>query len=59
MSFEITDWDGLAKCGTFTVNEKVIHTPALFPVVHPSFQDITPQDLKKKFGYSHLITSTY
>ncbi len=59
VSFEISEWDGLAKRGKYTVNGKSMRTPALFPVVHPTRQEIEPSRLRSEFGFDQFITSTY
>lgn len=59
MSFEISKWDGLAKIGRYIIGGKSFTTPALFPVVHPTFQDIAPARLQSEFGFDQLITSAY
>jgi 7-cyano-7-deazaguanine tRNA-ribosyltransferase len=60
MSFEIHKWDGLAKRGKFTTKSgRSFETPALFPVVHPKAQRISPETLQNVLGFDQFIISTY
>ena len=52
-------WDGLAKIATFTVSDRSITTPALFPVVDPLQQSIPIQEFRDRFGFDQVITSAY
>ncbi len=58
MKFEIEDVDALARLGRISLNGKEMITPNLFPVIHPSRNIITPQDLKT-FGAQCLFTNAY
>ncbi|MHA2502673.1 MAG: tRNA guanosine(15) transglycosylase TgtA [Candidatus Kariarchaeaceae archaeon] len=57
--FVISAWDGLAKIGDYTVNERTIRTPALFPVVDPKQQNLPIAEMKDRFGFDQVITSAY
>jgi 7-cyano-7-deazaguanine tRNA-ribosyltransferase len=57
--FSCNNWDGLAKLGSYEVNEKQMKTPALFPVVDPIQQDIPTATLQKEFSFDQVITSAY
>jgi len=59
MSFDISTWDGLAKLGIYSVNGRSFTTPALFPVVHPTRQEIEASRIGTEFGFQQFITSTY
>ncbi|MCY3410490.1 MAG: tRNA guanosine(15) transglycosylase TgtA [Candidatus Heimdallarchaeota archaeon] len=57
--FSIEKWDGLAKIGKYQVNNREMTTPALFPVVDPSKQEVDISRLKSDFGFDQVITSAY
>ncbi|HXW66411.1 MAG TPA: tRNA guanosine(15) transglycosylase TgtA [Thermoplasmata archaeon] len=60
-AFEVRDRDGLARLGRLRTPHGIIETPALLPVVHPDpeRQPIAPAQLRARFGYSAVITSSY
>lgn len=58
MKWEISDFDALARLGKLTVNNKLMSTPNLFPVVHPFKNIISTSDLKK-IGAQCVFTNAY
>jgi 7-cyano-7-deazaguanine tRNA-ribosyltransferase len=59
--FELLERDGLARLGRVTTPHGRLETPLLLPVVHPdpSRQSITPSEMRRRFGLSAVITSSY
>jgi len=59
--FEVLERDGLARIGRLSTPHGPLETPALLPVVHPdpSRQPIPPREIRRKFGLSAVITSSY
>lgn len=61
IDFELLERDGLARLGRFTTPHGVIETPALLPVVHPdpARQPLPPVEIRRRFGFGAVITSSY
>ena len=59
MYFEIRETDGIARIGKFTVRNKIVDTPTLFPVVSPFINDIKPKELIADFGAQCCFTNAY
>lgn len=61
IDFEVRERDGLARLGRFTTPHGTIETPALLPVVHPdpARQPLPPTEIRRHFGFSAIITSSY
>jgi 7-cyano-7-deazaguanine tRNA-ribosyltransferase len=59
--FELLERDGLARLGKLPTPHGAIETPALLPVVHPdpARQPIAPTEIRRRFGLSAVITSSY
>jgi len=60
-AFELLERDGLARLGRFETPHGEIRTPALLPVVHPdpTRQPIAPSEIRRRFGFGAVITSSY
>jgi len=58
VNWEITEIDALGRIGKITVNNKMMVTPNLFPVVHPYKNILNISDLKK-IGAQCLFTNAY
>ncbi len=61
IEFEVRERDGLARLGRFATPHGTIETPALLPVVHPDpkRQPLAPSEIRRRFGFSAVITSSY
>lgn len=61
IEFELLERDGLARLGRFMTPHGPIDTPALLPVVHPDprRQPLSPTEIRRRFGFSAVITSSY
>jgi 7-cyano-7-deazaguanine tRNA-ribosyltransferase len=61
IEFEVRERDGLARLGRFSTPHGMIETPALLPVVHPDpkRQPLAPSEIRRRFGFSAVITSSY
>ncbi|HXZ98455.1 MAG TPA: tRNA guanosine(15) transglycosylase TgtA [Candidatus Acidoferrum sp.] len=59
MSFEISQRDVLGRIGTFETKSGKLETPALFPVVNPLAQEISPRVMFEVLGCRALITNAY
>ena len=59
MSFEIKDKDLLGRIGKLKTKSGIVETPLLFPVVNPSIQLVSPQELKDTYGFEAIITNAY
>jgi 7-cyano-7-deazaguanine tRNA-ribosyltransferase len=59
LSFEISQRDVLGRIGTFETKSGKLETPALFPVVNPLAQEISPRVMFEKLGCKALITNAY
>lgn len=59
--FELIERDGLARLGRLTTPHGRLETPMLLPVVHPdpTRQPIAPAEMRRRFGLSAVITSSY
>ena len=59
--FELIERDGLARLGRVTTPHGPLETPLLLPVVHPdpARQPIPPAEMRRRFGLSAVITSSY
>lgn len=59
--FEVLDRDGFGRRGRFETPHGVLETPALLPVVHPdpARQAVRPTELRDRFGFHGVITSSY
>jgi 7-cyano-7-deazaguanine tRNA-ribosyltransferase len=59
--FEVLERDGLARLGRLETPHGPLLTPALLPVVHPdpTRQPVSPTDLRRRFGFGAVITSSY
>lgn len=58
MKWEISDFDALARLGKLTVNNKIMTTPNLFPVVHP-YKNIISTSGLEKIGAQCVFTNAY
>lgn len=56
--FEINDTDVLGRIGKIEINNKVIITPNLFPVIHP-FDNLIAPDQLKKMGAESVFTNAF
>lgn len=61
MALELLDRDGLARLARLDTPHGPIATPALLPVVHPDprRQPVSAPELRRRFGFSAVITSSY
>jgi len=59
MSFEIRERDILGRIGRLETKSGTIETPLLLPVINPSIQLITPEEMQKLFNCTALITNAY
>lgn len=59
MSFEIMDRDLTGRIGKIETKSGIVHTPAIFPVVDPIKNIISPKDMKTNFKINQLITNVY
>ena len=59
MSFEITQRDVLGRIGVLRTKSGKLETPALFPVVNPLAQEISPRVMSEKLGCRAVITNAY
>ncbi|NIP67536.1 tRNA guanosine(15) transglycosylase TgtA [Candidatus Bathyarchaeota archaeon] len=59
MSFEVRDKDLLGRVGRLETKSGRIETPLLLPVVNPTLQLISPQELQESFDCRALITNAY
>lgn len=61
IDFEVLERDGLARLGRFTTPHGIVETPALLPVVHPdpTRQPLAPSEIRRRFGFRAVITSSY
>ncbi len=59
MYFEITEQDVLGRIGRLETKSGNLETPALFPVVNPLAQEISPRMMLERFGCKALITNAY
>lgn len=61
IEFEVLERDGLARRGRFSTPHGVVDTPALLPVVHPdpARQPLPPSEIRRRFGFGAVITSSY
>lgn len=59
--FELLERDGLARLGRLETPHGPLETPALLPVVHPDpqRQSCRPRELRQRFGFRGVITSSY
>ncbi|MCI4336747.1 MAG: tRNA guanosine(15) transglycosylase TgtA [Thermoplasmata archaeon] len=59
--FELLERDGLARIGRLSTPHGRLETPVLLPVVHPdpARQPVPAPELRRKFGLSAVITSSY
>lgn len=57
-AFEVLDKDIAGRLGRLVVDSKVVHTPALLPVVNPHLLLITPAEMHT-MGVEALITNAY
>lgn len=57
-TFEVLDEDIAGRLGRLVVESKVVHTPALLPVVNPHLPLITPAEMHT-LGVEALITNAY
>lgn len=57
-TFEVLDEDIAGRLGRLVVESKVVHTPALLPVVNPHLPLITPAEMRT-LGVEALITNAY
>lgn len=58
MIFELSDVDALGRIGYIKINNKEIITPNLFPVIHPSKNVVTTNELKS-IGAQGVFTNAY
>ncbi|MEM4170801.1 MAG: tRNA-guanine transglycosylase, partial [Thermoplasmata archaeon] len=56
---EIIHRDGLARITKFSLNGRVVETPALMPVINPNIIVISPREMKEDFGIKAIITNAY
>lgn len=59
MSFEVKDKDLLGRIGRLKTKSGTLETPLFFPVVNPVVQAVSPQRLRKEFGFEAVITNAY
>jgi 7-cyano-7-deazaguanine tRNA-ribosyltransferase len=59
MSFEIREKDLLGRIGRLKTKTGTIETPLLLPVVNPAVQPISPQQIRREFGFEALIANAY
>jgi 7-cyano-7-deazaguanine tRNA-ribosyltransferase len=59
MSFEIKAKNLLSRIGKLKTKSGTIETPLLFPVIHPTIQLISPQRIRKNFGFTAVIANAY
>lgn len=59
LSFEVLERDLLARIGRLRTKRGDVETPLLLPVVNPSVQPISCEELKKDFGCEALIANAY
>jgi 7-cyano-7-deazaguanine tRNA-ribosyltransferase len=59
MSFEIRDRDLLGRIGRLETKSGTIETPLLLPVINPTIQLISPQEMQESFDCTALITNAY
>jgi 7-cyano-7-deazaguanine tRNA-ribosyltransferase len=59
LSFEISQRDVLGRIGTLETKSGKLETPALFPVVNPLAQEISPRVMFEKLKCGALITNAY
>jgi 7-cyano-7-deazaguanine tRNA-ribosyltransferase len=57
--FEMLERAGLGRIGRLRTGHGVVETPALMPVVNPSNLIISPEDMRRKFRVSILMTNAY
>ena len=59
--FELTDRDGLARRGRIKTPHGIVHTPVLFPVLHPdpARQLVTVREIRERFHVEAVMTSSY
>lgn len=58
ISFEVIHKDIAGRVGKLKVNDRVVRTPALLPVVNPHLALVTPRELQE-MGVEALITNAY
>lgn len=59
MSFEVLERDLLGRIGRLKTKRGDVETPLLLPVINPSIQPISPEELRRDFGCEALITNAY
>jgi len=59
MSFEVKEEDLLARIGKLKTKSGTVETPLLFPVINPSRQPISTQEIAATFGFEALITNAF
>jgi len=59
LSFQISQRDVLGRIGIFETKSGKLETPALFPVVNPLAQEISPRIMFERLGCKSLITNAY
>ncbi|MDD1674509.1 MAG: tRNA guanosine(15) transglycosylase TgtA [Methanomicrobiales archaeon] len=58
LTFEVQDKDIMGRCGKLRINGRILHTPALLPVVNPNKPTIPVQDLAA-MHVEGIITNAY
>lgn len=59
MSFEILDRDLAGRIGKLETRRGVVETPLLLPVVNPSLQPVSPEEMRRDFGCQAIIANAY
>lgn len=58
INFEVIHKDIAGRVGRLRVNDKIVRTPALLPVVNPHLPLVTPREMQE-MGVEALITNAY
>lgn len=56
--FELKYRDAMGRIGVLHVKGRKVETPLILPVINPSVQQITPEEMKK-MGFPGVITNAY
>ena len=59
MSFEILERDLAGRIGQFKTSRSTLETPLILPVVHPSLQPISPEEMRRDFNCQAIIANAY
>ncbi|WP_343241624.1 tRNA-guanine transglycosylase, partial [Methanoculleus sp. UBA312] len=58
ITFEVIHKDIAGRVGKLRVNDRIVRTPALLPVVNPHLPLVTPREMQE-MGVEALITNAY